>query len=215
MKKNNFMLVCLMLFMAVQATAQVSGIVDLFGKYKFTADIEFTAEGEAYKSQLPAECDAEISEDATYIAKIVGFAGSQTQQNINAISIEQSMLKVLNLNNPALWSNGLILANENGDNPYGVWDSAEGAWAVESYGPVYYTFDPATKEISIPDFTVVKMSDYTAAKGTIIAKYTNVKMTLFRVQLLRSPISAAIGTSRPAAAHTAQWLVQQSLQSSL
>ena len=178
MKKNYFMLVCLMLFMAVQATAQVSSIVDLFGKYKFTATVEFSAEGEAYKSQLPSECDAEISEDATYIAKIVGFAGSQTQQNINAISIEQSMLKVLNLNNPALWSNGLILANENGDNPYGVWDSAEGAWAVESYGPVYYTFDPATKEISIPDFTVVKMSDYTAAKGTIIAKYTNVKMTL-------------------------------------
>ena len=178
MKKNYFMLVCLMLFMAVQATAQVSSIVDLFGKYKFTANIEFTTEGEAYKNQLPTECDAEISEDGTYIAKIVGFAGSQTQQNINAISIEQSMLKVLNLNNPALWSNGLILANENGDNPYGVWDSAAGAWAVESYGPVYYTFDPATKEISIPDFTVVKMSDYTAAKGTIIAKYTNVKMTL-------------------------------------
>ena len=178
MKKNYFMLVCLMLFMAMQATAQVSSIVDLFGKYKFTATVEFSAEGEAYKSQLPSECDAEISEDGTYIAKIVGFAGSQTQQNINAISIEQNMLKVLNLNNPALWSNGLILANENGDNPYGVWDSAAGAWAVENYGPVYYTFDPATKEISIPDFTVVKMSDYTAAKGTIIAKYTNVKMTL-------------------------------------
>ena len=178
MKKNYFMLVCLMLFMAVQATAQVNSIVDLFGKYKFTADVEFTAEGEAYKSQLPSECNAEILEDATYIAKIVGFAGSQTQQNINAISIEQSMLKVLNLNNPALWSNGLILANENGDNPYGVWDDAAGEWALESYGPVYYTFDPATKEISIPDFTVVTMSDYSAAKGTIIAKYTNVKMTL-------------------------------------
>ena len=178
MKKNYFMLVCLMLFMAVQATAQVSGIVDLFGKYKFTADIEFTAEGEAYKSQLPAECDAEISEDGTYIAKIVGFAGSQTQQNINDVSIEQSMLKVLNLNSPALWSNGLTLANENGDNPYGVWDGAAGEWAVESYGPVYYTFDPATKGISIPDFTVVTLSSYTAANATVIAKYTNVKMTL-------------------------------------
>ena len=178
MKKNYFMLVCLMLFMAVQATAQVSSIVDLFGKYKFTATVEFTADGEAYKSQLPSESDAVISEDGTYIAKIVGFAGSQTQQNINEISIEQNMLKVLNLNNPALWNNGLILANENGDNPYGVWDNAAGEWTVESYGPVYYTFDPATKEISIPDFTVITMSDYTAAKGTVIAKYTNVKMTL-------------------------------------
>ena len=184
MKKNYFMLVCLMLFMAVQATAQVSSIVDLFGKYKFTADIEFTAEGEAYKSQLPTECDAVISKDATYIAKIVGFAGAQTQQNINAISIEQSKVKVLNLNNPALWSNGLMLANENGDNPYGVWDSVAGEWAVEGYGPVYYTFDPATKEISIPDFTVVTMSDYSAAKGTIVAKYTNVKMTLVEAEVV-------------------------------
>ena len=178
MKKNYFMLVCLMLFMAINATAQVSSVADLFGKYRFTADVEFSEAGNSYKSALSGDCDATIEEDGTYIAKIVGFAGSQTQQNINAISTEQNMLKVLNLNNPALWSNGLMLANENGDNPYGVWDSEAGEWAVESYGPVYYTFDPATKEISIPDFTVITLSSYTAAKGTVIAKYTNVKMTL-------------------------------------
>ena len=178
MKKNYFMLVCLMLFMAINATAQVSSVADLFGKYKFTADVEFSEAGNSYKSVLSGDCDATIEKDGTYIAKIVGFAGSQTQQNINDISIEQSKLKVLNLNNPALWSNGLMLANENGDNPYGVWDSEAGEWAVESYGPVYYTFDPATKEISIPDFTVITLSSYTAAKGTVIAKYTNVKMTL-------------------------------------
>ena len=39
MKKIYFMLVSLMLFVAVQATAQVSSIVDLFGKYKFTATV--------------------------------------------------------------------------------------------------------------------------------------------------------------------------------
>ena len=175
MKKSYFMLVCLMLFMASKATAQVSSIADLFGKYKFTATVEFTAEGEAYKSQLPSECDAEISKDGTYIAKIVGFAGSQTQQNINAISIEQSKVKVLNLNNPTLWGN-LLLANENGDNPRGVF--ADGEWKVESYGPVYYTFDPATKEISIPAFTVIKSVAADVMETTIIAKYTNVKMTL-------------------------------------
>ena len=175
MKKFYFMLVSLMLFMAVQATAQVSGIADLFGKYKFTADIEFTAEGEAYKSQLPTECDAVISKDGTYSAKIVGFAGSQTQQNINAISIEQSKVKVLNPNNPELWGN-LLLANENGDNPRGVF--ADGEWKVESYGPVYYTFDPVTKEISVPAFTVIKSVAADVMETTIIAKYTNVKMTL-------------------------------------
>ena len=172
------MLVCLVLFMALNATAQVASVADLFGKYRFTADVEFTQEGQAYKDVLSGDCDAIIEEDGTYIAKIVGFAGSQVQQNINAISTEKNMLKVINLNNPALWSNGLMLANENGDNPYGVWNSETSNWDVESYGPVYYTYDPATKEISIPAFTVITMSDYTAAKGTVIAKYTNVKMTL-------------------------------------
>ena len=178
MKKNYFMLVCLGLLSAFSATAQVASVADLFGKYRFTADVEFTEEGQSYKGVLSGDCDATIEEDGTYIAKIVGFAGSQVQQNINAISIEKNMLKVINLNNPALWSNGLMLANENGDNPYGVWNSETSNWDVESYGPVYYTYDPATKEISIPAFTVITMSDYTAAKGTVIAKYTNVKMTL-------------------------------------
>ena len=48
MKKNYFMLVCLMLFMAVQATAQVSSVADLFGKYRFTADVEFSEAGNSY-----------------------------------------------------------------------------------------------------------------------------------------------------------------------
>ena len=178
MKKNCLMLVCLVLFMALNATAQVASVADLFGKYRFIADVEFTQEGQAYKDVLSGDCDAIIEEDGTYIAKIVGFAGSQVQQNVNAISTEKNMLKVINLNNPALWSNGLMLANENGDNPYGVWNSETSNWDVESYGPVYYTYDPATKEISIPAFTVITMSDYTAAKGTVIAKYTNVKMVL-------------------------------------
>ena len=175
MKKSYFMLVCLVLFMASKATAQVSSIVDLFGKYKFTATVEFTAEGEAYKSQLPAECDAEISEDATYIAKIVGFAGSNEKQNISDINTTTNKLQIINPNNPQLWST-LCLANENGDNPYGVF--ADGAWAIEMFNEMIYAYDPATKEISVPDFTVVKVTDYKAEKANIIAKYTNVKMTL-------------------------------------
>ncbi len=77
------MLVCLVLFMALNATAQVASVADLFGKYRFTADVEFTQEGQAYKDVLSGDCDAIIEEDATYIAKIVGFAGSQVQQNVN------------------------------------------------------------------------------------------------------------------------------------
>lgn len=175
------MLFCLVLFMAINATAQVSSVADLFGKYKFTATVEYTEAGETYKNQLPAESDVTISEDANYIAKIVGFAGSQTQQNINAISTEKEMLKVTNPNNPQLW-NGLYLANINGDNPYGYFNDATSEWEVESYGPVYYSYNPETKEITVPDFTVVTISDFQSPKATVIAKYTSVKMTLVEAE---------------------------------
>ena len=183
MKKNYLMLFCLVLFMAINATAQVSSVADLFGKYKFTATVEYTEAGETYKNQLPAESDVTISEDANYIAKIVGFAGSQTQQNINAISTEKKMLKVTNPNTPQLW-NGLYLANINGDNPYGYFNDATSEWEVESYGPVYYSYNPETKEITVPDFTVVTISDFQSPKATVIAKYTEVKMTLVEAETI-------------------------------
>lgn len=182
MKKNYFLSICLMLFIAVQATAQSFTIDQLFGKWQFTADVEFTdAATQANKETLSGNCEAVISADENYIAKIVGFAGSSVQQNINAIGAKggQDMAKILNLNNPQLWSD-LLLANENGDNPYGVF--ADGEWKVQSYGPVYYNVYATEGLITIPNFTVVKVTDYQAEKATIIAKYTNVKMTLVEAE---------------------------------
>ena len=169
MKKNYFLSICLMLFMAVQATAQVASAKDLFGNYKFTADVEYV--NEAYKSILPGECDAVIEADETYGGRIIGFAGSQVQQNFN---INSSKIEATNLNSPQLWEN-LYLADANGNNPYGY--NVNGEWIVEMYNTVYYTYDPAVKVISIPDFTVVEVTDYKAEKATVIARYTNVKMT--------------------------------------
>ena len=42
MKKNYFstLFAALILFLAMPATAQVASVADLFGKYKFTADVE-------------------------------------------------------------------------------------------------------------------------------------------------------------------------------
>lgn len=168
-----FLLTGLMLF-ATTATAQVSTIADFFGKYRFTATMELF--DSSYAGQLSDDCDVVIEEDANYIAKIVGFAGSQNQQNINAISTEKEMLKVTNPNTPQLW-NGLYLANENGDYPYGIYDSTAGEWTVESYGPVYYTYDPDTRLIEVPDFTVVTC-DHANSAATVVAKFTNVKLTL-------------------------------------
>ena len=184
MKKNYFMLVCLMLFMAVRASAQNFTIDQLFGKWQFTADVEFTdAATQANKETLSGDCEAVISADETYIAKIVGFAGSSVQQNINMIGAKngQDMLKINNLNNPQLW-NELSLANENGDNPYGIWEN--GTEVVKSYGPVYYNVYATEGLITIPDFTVVALNGYTDKNPTIIAKYTNVKMTLVEAEVV-------------------------------
>lgn len=185
MKKNYLMLFCLVFFMALQANAQNFTIDQLFGKWHFTADVEFTADAtQAHKEALSGDCEAVISADEVYLAKIVGFAGSKERQNINQIGAKdgQDMAKINNLNTPQLWSD-LLLANENGDNPYGVF--ADGDWKVKSYGPVYYKVYAADGLITIPDFTVVlKVTDYQAEKATVIAKYTNVKMTLVEAETI-------------------------------
>ncbi len=188
MKKNYFyaLFSALMLFVAMPVGAQNFAITDLYGEWKFTADIEFSADAtQAQKDQLSGDCAVVISKDESFIAKIVGFAGSQVQQNINDIGQKegQDMVKITNPNTPQLW-NGLYLANANGDNPYGVFDSAAGEWTVKSYGPVYYNVDAVNGLITIPDFTVVSISDYQAVKATVIAKYTNVKMTLTKAEVI-------------------------------
>ena len=184
MKKNYFLSICLMLFVAVQATAQSFTIDQLFGKWQFTADVEYTdAATQSHKEILSGDCEAVISADETYIAKIVGFAGSSVQQNINMIGAKngQDMVKITNLNNPQLWGS-LYLANENGDNPYGIWEN--GTEVVKSYGPVYYNVYATEGLITIPDFTVVALNGYTDKNPTIIAKYTNVKMTLVEAEVV-------------------------------
>ena len=178
MKKNYFFgaLMSLMLVLfALPVKAQVESLADLFGKYQFTADMEVMAGMEKYAEQLSADCEAEISKGAVYDAQIVGFAGATSQMNINAISTEKKMIKATNPNTPQLWD-VLYLANENGDYPFGVFDNEKGEWTVESYGPVYMSYDPATKLITIPDFTVVTC-DIENSKATVVAKFTNVKMT--------------------------------------
>ena len=185
MKKNYFLSICLMLFIAVQATAQSFTIDQLFGKWQFTADVEYTdAATQSHKETLSGDCEAVISADETYIAKIVGFAGSSVQQNINMIGAKngQDMLKINNLNNPQLWGS-LYLANADGENPFGIWEN--GTEVVKSYGPVYYNVYATEGLITIPDFTVVTLpGGYGELNPVVIAKYTNVKMTLVEAEMV-------------------------------
>ena len=193
MKKNYFyaLFAALMFFVAGTANAQDLdfGYVDLYGKWKFSATVEFTdAATEAHKEKISGDCMAEISKDEIYDAKIVGFAGAKIQQNINALGNKngQDMIKINNPNNPQLWDD-LCLANANGDFPGGIYDptageldeegNPKGEWVVPVYGPCYYNYYKETNTITIPDFTIVTI-DSKAQTATVIAKLTEVKMTL-------------------------------------
>ena len=61
MKKNYFstLFAALMLFVAMPASAQVSSVADLFGEYRFTADVEIL--NNAYSDKFSGDCDATIS----------------------------------------------------------------------------------------------------------------------------------------------------------
>ena len=111
MKKNYFyaLFAALMFFVAGTANAQDLdfGYVDLYGKWKFSATVEFTdAATEAHKEKISGDCMAEISKDEIYDAKIVGFAGAKIQQNINDLGNKngQDMIKINNPNSPAVGS---------------------------------------------------------------------------------------------------------------
>ncbi len=178
--KKIYSLLALLMLLALPAMAQVNSLTDLYGKYRFTASLEIV--DEAYASQLSADCDVEISATEVYSGKIVGFCGSQNAMNINDISTELKKIKVTNPNNPQLW-NSIHLANAEGQYPYGIYDSTLGEWTLESYGPIYFDYDPATKEITVPDFTVVTC-DHSVFAATVVARYTNVKMTLVETAVI-------------------------------
>ena len=171
MKKNYFMLVCLVLLSAFSANAQVNSVSDLFGKYKFTADVEFASENYKtfYGSTLLGESDVTIEADAQYAGRIIGFAGSQQKLNIRAV--DGNTIEMTNFNNPQLW-NGLFMANEKADHPNGLFEN--GGWVSYPYNTEYYEYNPETKVITVPTFTVVAVSGNNV---TVIATYKNAKLT--------------------------------------
>ena len=197
MKKNYFfaLFASLMLFMAMPATAQDLAISDLFGKWKFTATLEF-ASGvtDEQKAMFSGDCDVVISEDNVWDAKIVGFAGSQNPQYVHSLIQSSSSGKYgLKINSPDPYGaplfSGMLLANSEGHNPYNHFvpngevdenGNALGDWVV--YGPIYYVLNEANNEMTVPDFTVVTVSDYNAHQANVVVKFTNAKITLVEAE---------------------------------
>ena len=154
--------------LALPARAQVASAADLFGTYKFTADVNVTDAGQALKDHFKSECEVVITKCSYNIfdGEIQGLAGANAAQSINAVDVAANTIKITNPNGNGLWGGDLYMSNPEGVYPFGG-----------NYNDILYTFDPATKTITLPDFTLVTCDHYNSA-ATIAASFTNVKMTL-------------------------------------
>ena len=180
MKKNyfSFLFAALMLFVAVPATAQVSGMSDLFGTYKFTATITPTAAGQEHTDLWEDECEVIITKGPNGApAAVQGLMGASETQTVASIDTENNIFYVVNPNpNYGLWSGYIGVADMSLEN-------------LQLYTMEYH-FDPDTKEITIPDFSICQFSwpapDYNMA-GEVLAEVTNVKLVLVEAEEIEIP----------------------------
>ena len=158
--------------MSTPANAQVKGVSDLFGKYKFIADIEYTDAGKNYKDKFKTNCDVIIEKEGGYYeGQIVGLAGINAEaQKINGWEADSSRLSILNPNGQGNIWGGLTMSDVTGKYPYGP----------DGYS-LMYTYNAADGSISIPDFTL-GTCDHAKQSFTIMVKFTNVKLTLVELE---------------------------------
>ena len=158
--------------LATPAKAQVTGVSDLFGKYKFSATIEYTAEGKSYEGKFKESSDVTIEKHAIQDGQIIGLAGSKNGQQINKWNSESQTLEIYNPNQGGVWGD-LYMANGNGDYPF---NGMKPEHAGKTYSPSY-AYNAADGSITIPDFTLGK-GNYQEETFTVYVKFTNVKLTL-------------------------------------
>lgn len=181
MKKNYFlsfvMLLCFMT-LAVKANAQVSSMTDLYGKWAFTATVETTALAANYEGRFAAESEVVIAKDpnGVYSAAISGFAGGTGTFNPYEFYADTQTLFIMNA--PYVWGSGLSMSFADGGYPYG---------RDNFYSDLEWTYDDATKTITIPPFTLVCNLDHSAETAETVAKFTNCKMVLVEAENVEIP----------------------------
>ena len=158
--------------MATPSNAKVTGVSDLFGKYKFTADIEYTEAGKAYEGKFKNNCDVVIEKEGTFFeGQIVGLAGLNDEaQRINAWDADSSRLSILNPNGQGNIWGGLTMSDASGKYPYG----ADGF-------SLMYPYNEKDGSITIPDFTL-GTCDHPKQAFNVMVKFTNVKLTLVELE---------------------------------
>ena len=169
----------MMILCSTSVRAQVASMADLFGKYKFTADVEVTEAGKASEANFVKEGEVVITKDAAniYDAQITGFAvnnGTEAMK-VNNINTEKCKFEVKNPNG-ASWGvfGGLYYSDINGTYPFGEVE-------IES---LIFTYDPTTKSMTCNDFTLTGNYDYQASTCEVFAKFTNVKLTLIEAEVV-------------------------------
>ena len=181
MKKNYFfaLFAALMLFAAMPAAAQVSVMSDLFGKWQFTATVTTTEAGADHADKFKSECEVIIgkSESEYFMADIANFAGADYSMSVSGFNTSNYTIEINGPNsaNYGIWEGYIAVANAAGEWPFSRWD-VEGS---VQYG-MNMTVDPETKEITIPDFTIVSL-DWQTYTPTVLANVTNAKMTVIKL----------------------------------
>ena len=150
MKKNYFsaLFAALMLFVAMPASAEVTSMSDLFGKYKFTATITATDAGQEYADLWQNDCEVIITKGAGGAAGTVkGLLGKGADQTIANFDATNTKFEVVNPNpSYGLLSSSLYI---------GVADMSLDNLQLYT---MEYHYNPDTKEITIPDFSICKFS---------------------------------------------------------
>ena len=171
MKKNYFstLFAALMLFVAMPASAQVSSVADLFGEYRFTADVEIL--NSAYSDKFSGDCDVTISKASSiyYLGEIKGIAGLGGYQTITNFDATAKTIEILNPNTN-FGAEGLYMSDIDGKMNIFTGDSTQ-------YSEINYSYNPTTKEITLPDFSLVTKNSEQKVEA-VIAKFTNAKLTL-------------------------------------
>ncbi len=180
MKKNYFSILfaALMLFVAMPAKAEVNSMSDLFGKYKLTATIENTEAGKAHADLWKSECEVIITKGVNGApAAVKGLFGTTEDQTISNIDLDNNKFFSVNPNpNYGLFS----------QNPYiGVADMT--LEDLQMYTMEYH-YNPATKEITIPNFSICEFSwPGGVMTGEVLAEVSNVKMELLEAEEIDIP----------------------------
>ena len=173
MKK--FLLFTTMCLLFVVAKAQVSSMTDLFGEYTFTSNMTVTTDGEKFfkAGRFAAESDVVISKNDVYFAQVSGLAGAGGGvMGIQNFDADKKTFGTHNANSNSPWVASTIgMTTPDGANPY------NGGYYLE------FTYD-ANGDITIPDFALVRVGDYNATTATILAQFTNCKLTLKNKQVI-------------------------------